>query len=139
MIYETQADQAEEQKVAAYVRAVYDVEMYKTAQFAVVDYIATRGGAPVGLVEIKCRSMSIEEVEARGGYLISLNKLKKMRMLSDMLRVPSVLVVRFDKKIYEYITSDLGYDGVMPFNRNDRPDEREMAAVLHTTRFRRMR
>ena len=139
MIYETQANQAEEQKVASYVRAVYDVEMHKTAQFAVVDYIATRGGEPVGLVEIKCRSMSIEEVEARGGYLISLNKLKKMRMLSDMLRVPSVLVVKFKDKVYEYITSDLGYDGVVPFNRNDRPDEREMAAVIYTTRFRRMR
>lgn len=139
MIYETQANEAEERRVAAYVQTVYDVAMHKTPRFAVVDYIATRDGAPVGLVEIKCRSMSIEEVDQRGGYLISLNKLKKMRMLSEMLKVPSVLVVRFDKKIYEYITNDFGYDGVVPFNRNDRPDEREMAAVLHTTRFRKMR
>lgn len=139
MIYETQANEAEERRVAAYVQTVYDVEMQKTAQFAVVDYVATRNGAVVGLVEIKCRNMSIEEVDARGGYLISLNKLNKMRVLSDMLSAPAVLVVKFKDKVYEYITEDLGYDGTVPFNRNDRPNEREMAAVIYTTRFRRMR
>jgi hypothetical protein len=139
MIYETTADESAERRIAAYVSTVYGVTMWKTPQFAVVDYIATRDGAPVGLVEIKCRSMSIEEIDARGGYLISLNKLKKMRMLSEMLKIPSVLVVKFKDKVYEYITHDFGYDGVVPFNRNDRPDEREMAAVLYTTRFRRMR
>lgn len=139
MIYETQANEAEERRVAAYVQTVYDVDMHKTSQFAVVDYIASRYGQVVGLVEIKCRNMSIEEIDARGGYLISLTKLNKMRVLSEMIKAPSVLVVKFKDTIYEYITQDFGYDGVVPFNRNDRPDEREMAAVIYTTRFRRMK
>lgn len=139
MIYETQANEDEEQTVAAYVSAVYGVAMYKTPQFSVVDYIATRDQKAVGLIEIKCRRMSIEEVGARGGYLISLNKLEKMQMLSEMLRMPAVLIVMFDQKVYEYIVERDQYDSVIPFNRNDRPNEREMAAVIYTTRFRRLR
>jgi len=137
VIYETKSNELDERRIANYVAYVYGVTMCKTPQFAVVDYIALRDNKPVALIEIKSRTQTIEKINSMGGYLISFNKLEKMRDLSNLLQLPSVLVVRFDKDIYHHSIED--HYCTRQFSRNDRPSEIEEAAVIPTDHFRIMR
>ena len=138
MIYETDQNEQEERQVAAYLSMVYGFAMYKTPQFAVVDYIATRDTKPIALVEIKCRRQSIQQIDEMGGYLISLSKWTKMRQLSDMMRMPVALCIRFDKAVYKYVTYEFGYDGTSKITRRDR-GETEPAVIINVERFTRVR
>lgn len=137
MIYETKRNELDERRIANYVSYVYGVVMCKTPQFAVVDYIALRDNKPVALIEIKSRKQTIEQINSMGGYLISQNKLESMRYLSDLLRLPATLVVRFDKDIYHHSIED--HYSTRQFSRNDRPSEIEQAAIIPTDHFRIMR
>jgi hypothetical protein len=74
---------------------VWNVEMVTTSESdsADVDAIATRNGQVSAVMEIKSREMDLAQLKRFGSYLITFEKLLKLRTIAAGLRVPGFVVV----------------------------------------------
>ena len=74
-----------------------------------VDALYVKDDILAGIAEIKCRSMSLEQLRKFGDYLITENKLVRGEAVSKALRVPYMLIVRLsDAVVYWRITDRTG-------------------------------
>ena len=92
--YETDTDLDRELDVATKLSKEWRCDVTKTKKFYPVDYVATRDGRLVSLLEIKTRNYTMDELERFGGFMISAEKLVRARELSEMVRVPFILVLK---------------------------------------------
>lgn len=125
-IYEGQGDRDAERVISDALRRSWRCDLQPTPTLAPVDYLARRDGKLVALVEIKARKNTMG---AYPTYMISASKLLTMRSLSEMLGVPSIIVVGWSDKIGwaapDNVT-DLTVGG-----RSDRGDSRDKELVAH--------
>ena len=57
---------------------------------AVCDGFLIKDGEVIALFESKCRKLTLEQLEKYGSWLITYEKIKKCRLLSEYLRIPFI-------------------------------------------------
>lgn len=74
-----------------------------------VDALFISDGTLVGIAEIKCRSMSLDQLRKYGDYLITESKLVRGEVVSTALRVPYMLIVQLsDATVFWRVTDRRG-------------------------------
>lgn len=73
-----------------------------------IDAIIIRDGVVAGVAEVKSREMSLDDLEGFGSYLITFEKLLKVRNVGMTLQVPSFVIVSLlkDNQIVYWRLSD---------------------------------
>lgn len=74
-----------------------------------VDAIAIRDGQLQAIMEVKSREMNLDQLRRFGSYLITFEKLLKLRAVAAALRVPGLIVVSLlkDKQIVYWKVCDV--------------------------------
>ena len=104
-----------------------DLAAAKSPRYAVCNYVCTRGGHLVSLVEVKVRVRRFgSNSKLASGYLLSRFKVAQLAQLSVLLRVPSYIVIRFTDCIaFASIGKPDSYDTVRG-GRDDRDDRKDI-------------
>mgnify|MGYP000246946172 CR=1 FL=1 len=91
-------DLARQEAVAKRLEALWNCQMVKTAELSKIDYVATREGQMIGLVEVKGRLIPSTMYQQT---TLDSAKLGWMRLAADMYGVPALVVIQWtDKAAY---------------------------------------
>lgn len=94
-IYETGANRKSEEPVAEIMALILRSRLERTRPLAIADYIVSSiDGVATGLMEIKVRRYTPEELDDMGGFFISEQKLLMIHEVCKMLRLDFHLVVK---------------------------------------------
>ncbi len=134
-IYETAADRAREESIAARVAAAWGCDRQIKCEFSQMDRELWRGEAMVARIEIKVRSLFRE---SRAFYSISAAKISVAVALWEWSGVRSFLVVQFRDGLFFVPVTRLLMAWVKVGGRRDRGDARdtEPCAVFPVAWFR---
>jgi hypothetical protein len=125
VIYETPRDQEREHGAAMQVATRSGAVLVKAPALACWDYMAIRGGKLVAALEVKVRS---HDMDTYPTYMVSAEKVVKLRNLRQLLGVPVLLVVSFNGRI---ATLDVKAEGEMGMGgRTDRQDPNDQEPCL---------
>lgn len=87
-----------QEAVAKRLEALWNVELVRTAEMSKIDYVATRDGEMVGLIEVKGRLIPSTQYQQT---TMDSAKLGWMRLAADIHGVPALVVVQWtDKAAY---------------------------------------
>jgi hypothetical protein len=121
--YETDANLRSEVAVKQILERNWNCDLIKLPTQYRFDYVAERDGKVVAFIEIKVRKYSSIQIDAMGGYMISLSKIVAAKQFSMAAGIRSVLAVSLTDGIYyfpidkNFTTDDLAIKG-----RTDRGD-----------------
>ena len=126
-IYETAQDRDNEEEIAKHIAERYNAKAIKAKRLYGLDWFFEREGYVVGMVEIKARKCASSDYAT---YMISADKIARIRMLSSVSGIPSFLFVAW--------TDCMGYinladqpDFTAVGGRRDRGDDQDVEALLH--------
>jgi hypothetical protein len=99
---------AQQRKTAREIAARWNATLIETPDdtCAAIDALFARDGVLVGLAEIKCRTLSLDELKGFGDYLITAEKLERGIALAAACGVSFVLIVRLADAIGWWRVSD---------------------------------
>jgi hypothetical protein len=139
--YETDAQVAEERKVADWYEQLHGFTLVKTKRYYPIDFAVCTGAKRdvVGLAEVKCRTHTMDQYDQWGGYMLSAHKWAAAWQLVKVTDVPFHLVVR-DSQNDVWLCRrmcDWQHDGIRLMGRTDRkdPDDIEPAVLLRKANF----
>lgn len=143
-IYETEADRQNQLSVEDIIAVFIGKKLVKTRQMASVDYVVQDlDGTAIGLMEVKVRKYTPEEMDALGGFFLSERKLLTVYSAVQALKMDFHLVVKTPKCLLH-----LCFDHDKPWpklerkfgGRFDRGDEKdaETLCLFPTTMFTRI-
>lgn len=93
-VYETEADRQRELSVAEIMAPIIRGRLIKTRSLSAVDYVVQDiDGAATGLLEIKVRRYTPEELDDMGGFFLSEAKLLAIHKMVKSLKMDFHLVV----------------------------------------------
>lgn len=121
--YETDANLRSEIAVKEILERNWNCDLIKLPTQYRFDYVAERDGKVVAFIEIKVRSYSSIQIDAMGGYMISLSKIIAAKQFAMAAGIRSILAVNLADGIYyfpidkNFTTDDLAIKG-----RTDRGD-----------------
>lgn len=106
-IYETEADRQRELSVAETIAVFIGGKLVKTRQLACADYVVqSLDGIATGLMEIKVRNLTPEDMDEKGGFFISEKKLILAYRTVMPLKMDFHLVVKAEKNILHLSIKD---------------------------------
>lgn len=127
--YYSERNEVAEAEIAEALESAWNVKLHKTWQYRRYDYLANRGTKVVGFVEMKDRDKSSTKFPT---FMLGIDKWAYLLNMSDTLRTPSVLVIRFTDGIH-YCHAKPG-DFLIEYNPNwvqYRGDEKDIEAAIH--------
>jgi len=139
-LYETPADLAHEQKLAAYLEGHWRADLHKLPIRYNIDFIVTRGDKPIAVVEFKRRALSMSPPTYPTIFL-STHKLNAGISWLTNWRVPFFFIVQDNTDSYFQYRYDPTHDlDIVISGRTDRNDSQDIEPTVHipTTRFRRI-
>lgn len=93
-IYESEADRQRELSVAEIMAPILRSRLIRTRNLSAVDYVVQNlDGAATGLMEIKVRKYTPEQLDAMGGFFLSEAKLLAIHRIAKNLKMDFHLVV----------------------------------------------
>jgi hypothetical protein len=103
----------QEDNMLKYVEESWGVTVIKTNKndSAVCDGILVKDNVLVGIFESKCRNLSLSQLEEYGSWLITHEKIKACRLLSEYLKVPFIgflYLIKDNLTMYWNITNKNG-------------------------------
>jgi len=103
---------------------------------AVCDGFLVKNGEVIALFETKCRKMTLEQLEKYGTWLITYNKIKKCKLLSEYLRVPFVgfLYLLDDEIIMHWNITNSDGKYLFEFTHEETPTRRTINDATPTIR-----
>lgn len=126
-IYETSRDRDAERQIAETIAQKYNAKAIKAKRLYGLDWFFERDGYVVGMVEIKVRNYTRNHFET---YMISADKVARIRMLSSVTGVPAFLFVSWRDGIgYINLSDEPDYNAIG--GRRDRGDDQDVEVVLH--------
>jgi len=140
-IYETKTDVANERQIADQLERAWSCSLMKLSKpLSNVDMVAVRDGRVVALVEIKRRKYTSGQIQAWGGYMISLDKIKEGLAYSRAAGLPFILAVGLADGTFTIRVDDATPDVVRIGGRSDRGDAKDIEVVVlyDMQRFRRI-
>jgi hypothetical protein len=94
-IYETNADRQRELSVAEIMAPILRSKMVKTRHLSPIDFIVqSLEGVATGLMEVKVRRYTPEELDTMGGFFLSEEKLMVIYRTAKILKMDFHLVVQ---------------------------------------------
>lgn len=136
--YETQHDLSIEQQVIHHLSERWGCSFVKLSIKHGVDFAMQRGTEVAGFCEVKSRSLTMAQIKAYGGYMLSLHKWATAKMLSDASGKPFYLAVNAMDGLYvRPFLGDFKPESVTISGRRDRgdPDDIEPCVLLDTDAF----
>jgi hypothetical protein len=91
-----------EEQMIEYIQEKWNCVIAKTSTFCLVDGILIRDNQIKGIIELKNRNHTYEQMLQFSTLLISFDKIKKGVELSEILSVPFYVVMRTSDNIYLY-------------------------------------
>jgi hypothetical protein len=139
-MYETDEDLEREGSVVKILEERWHCKMIKLPIKYHLDYVAVRKDKAVAFCEIKTRNYTWAEIDALGGYLMSINKWQSAEHLNRVSGLPFLLVVKASDGLYYGAFTEFKPDDVLVRGRTDRSDwqDIEPCVLLNTNRFNRL-
>ena len=136
-MYETPEDLNQEMDVARALELAWKCTLTKLPVKYQLDYAVVRSGEVTAFLEIKTRNYTWQQIDAFGGYLLSLGKWECAERFARVTSRPFILIVRAKDGLYYSIFNQFNPDGVLMRGREDRNDwqDIEPCVLLHTSRF----
>jgi hypothetical protein len=126
-IYETAQDRANEEEIATLLAERYNAKAIKAKRLYGLDWFFERDGYVVGMVEIKVRNYASTDFNT---YMISADKIARIRMLSSVSGIPSFLFVAWTDTVgYINLADTPDYTAIG--GRRDRGDPQDIEVLLH--------
>lgn len=126
-IYETSRDRDAERQIAETIAQKYNAKAIKAKRLYGLDWFFERDGYVVGMVEIKVRNYTRNHFET---YMISADKVARIRLLSSVTGVPAFLFVSWRDGIgYINLSDEPDYNAIG--GRRDRGDDQDVEVMLH--------
>lgn len=126
-IYETAKDRANEEEIALLLADRFKAKAIKAKRLYGLDWFFEREGYVVGMVEIKVRNYASTAFKT---YMISADKIARIRMLSSVCGIPTFLFVAWTDEIgYINLADTPDYSAIG--GRKDRGDPQDMEVLLH--------
>jgi hypothetical protein len=125
-IYEKQSDVENELGVARAISAAWGCDVYKLPVMESADFAIEVSGEYVGLMEVKCRTYSYDQLDKMGGLIISKRKVDAVFNLAKEHDVFVVLAVRLSGVIYVMSRRILSDFEVIKAGRRDRNDPQDI-------------
>ena len=126
-IYETSRDRDAERQIAETIAEKYNAKAIKAKRLYGLDWFFERDGYVVGMVEIKVRNYTRNHFET---YMISADKVARIRLLSSVTGVPAFLFVSWRDGIgYINLSDEPDYNAIG--GRRDRGDDQDVEVMLH--------
>jgi hypothetical protein len=129
--YETEEDRRHEREVAQRASLAWSCRLIKTKRAFAADFAAVRGKRITALVECKWRDYTLERLDGWGGLMLSAEKWARLRMLSPVLRVPTIIVAECNGVLWWHsATTRFQHDGLDLDGRTDRGDWQDVEPVV---------
>lgn len=126
-IYETSRDISAEREIADTIAEKYNARAIKAKRLYGLDWFFERDGYVVGMVEIKVRNYTRNHFST---YMISADKVARIRLLTGVTGVPAFLFVSWKDGIgYINLCDEPDYNAIG--GRRDRGDDQDMEVMLH--------
>lgn len=137
--YESPQDRTNEKEVIDYISMLWSCQCRKLPLDYYLDYaiVDPTDESIRALIEIKCRTYTIDQINRMGGYLLSLSKWTHAKQFCESSELPFLLVVRFQSEIWYFKTKDFLHDGLKWMKRHDMRDQYDMepAVIINCSRF----
>lgn len=95
--YYSSRNEMAEAEIARALEVAWKVKLHKTWQYRRYDYVSTRGQKVVGFVQMKDRKKASTKFPT---FMIGVEKWAFLCELSELTKIPAVLVVRFTDGIF---------------------------------------
>ena len=125
-IYESQTDIDNEIGVAKKISDAWSCDVYKLPAMEVADFAIEKDGRYVGLMEVKCRNYSYDQLDRMGGLIISKRKIDDIFELAKKGDVFVVIAVRLAGVVYVMSEEALSDFEVITAGRRDRGDQKDI-------------
>lgn len=126
-IYETSRDMDAEREIAETIAQKYNATAIKATRLYGLDWFFERDGYVVGMVEIKVRNYYRNDFTT---YMISADKVARIRLLAGVTGVPAFLFVSWKDGIgYINLCDEPDYNAIG--GRRDRGDDQDVEVMLH--------
>ena len=125
-VYEKQSDIENELAVARAVSSSWNCDVYKLPAMERADFAIEVKGEYVGLMEIKCRNYSYDQLDRMGGLIISKKKIDSIFDLAGEHGVFVILAVNLAGVIYSMSSRFLPEFEVTRAGRRDRNDPKDI-------------
>lgn len=126
-IYETSRDMDAEREIAETIAQKYNATAIKARRLYGLDWFFERDGYVVGMVEIKVRNYYRNDFTT---YMISADKVARIRLLAGVTGVPAFLFVSWKDGIgYINLCDEPDYNAIG--GRRDRGDDQDVEVMLH--------
>jgi hypothetical protein len=126
-IYETSRDMDAEREIAETIAQKYNATAIKAKRLYGLDWFFERDGYVVGMVEIKVRNYYRNDFTT---YMISADKVARIRLLAGVTGVPAFLFVSWKDGIgYINLCDEPDYNAIG--GRRDRGDDQDVEVMLH--------
>eukprot|EP00919_Chromeraceae_sp_WS-2016_P060823 GHVR01144332.1.p2 GENE.GHVR01144332.1~~GHVR01144332.1.p2 ORF type:complete len:139 (-),score=5.76 GHVR01144332.1:6-422(-) len=132
-LYETDSDRARESDVFEYIKSKIDCDVVKAPENAHFDgFLVGPNNLPMAMVEVKNRNNASTKYPT---YMLSANKCRKCKELSDSSGVPFVLVVRFTDGVFALtVKGEYPVEMGGRYDRND-PRDKEPCMFIPMDKF----
>lgn len=102
--YESEEDRKQERQIADLLSVYWRCRFAKLKKACHVDFGLIREDKIVGLVEIKCRNYSLEEIDKMGGLFISALKYQAARQWCDTYKIGFAVIAKLSDGLYFWST-----------------------------------
>lgn len=142
--YETQNDREKEFKVAQSVATLWGYTALKLKPACEVDYALTLFDDIKGVMEIKCRNYSYDQLDRLGGYMLSCHKMSALRRWHTDFPIGIAIVIELTDGIYCWtIQSGIAierFSKIKMTGRKDRndPQDIEPCVLIPMGKFRKI-
>jgi Holliday junction resolvase len=87
--FETESNKSQERQVADRIASEYCFDMIEFGEFSACDFIASRNGKAIALIEVRVRSKKYDT------FYFAKKKRDSLVLLSEMLCIPAYMAVKF--------------------------------------------
>jgi hypothetical protein len=139
--YESEKDRSNERDVIRVAEAAWSAKAIKLKKAYHVDYMLESSDGRKAFAEIKCRNYSLHGLNRLGGLFISLHKWVMARQMTEVCRVPLLVLLKTTDGYWYHATEDFKHDGLSFGGRTDRNDwqDTEPVITLRSHRFTKLR
>ena len=139
-IYETTADLQREDDVLKVLEKLWNLKLIKLPIRYHLDFVAVKEDRAKAFVEVKTRNYSMQQIDAMGGYLMSIGKWSSAKSLYDCSGLPFVLVAKTTDGIYYSVFKEFKPDDILVRGRTDRNDwqDIEPCVLIKSNRFKKV-
>jgi hypothetical protein len=140
-IYETTADLQREDDVLKVLEKLWNLKLIKLPIRYHLDFVAVKEDRAKAFVEVKTRNYSMQQIDAMGGYLMSIGKWSSAKSLYDCSGLPFVLVAKTTDGIYYSVFKEFKPDDILVRGRTDRNDwqDIEPCVVIRADKFKKLK